>query len=80
MFSTINITNDSTINLYIYLIYHDNFQRISILKPKQCIVKNLPIGYLIQANKESLINDISVPNEYYKTKKIKKYNNFIIFD
>ena len=80
MLSTINITKNSNNNLYIFLLYYNALQQIAILKPKKCILKNLPIGHLIQANKESLINNISVPNENYKTKKIKKSRNYIIFD
>ena len=80
MYSIINITNRSTLTLYIFLIYHNDLQQIAILEPNKCILRNLPIGYLIQANKESLLNNISFPCENYKTRKIKKSKNFIIFD
>jgi hypothetical protein len=80
MYSIINIINRSTLTLYIFLIYHNDLQQIAILEPNKCILKNLPLGYLIQANKESLLNNISFPCENYKTIQVIKSKNSIIFD
>ena len=80
MHSIINITNRSTLTLYIFLIYKNDLQQIAILEPNKCILRNLPVGYIVQANKESLLNNISFPFGNYKTIRIEQNKNFIIFD
>ena len=47
MISTINITNNSNNNLYIFLLYYNDLQQIAILKPKKCILKNFDPIHLI---------------------------------
>ena len=48
MISTINITNNSNNNLYIFLLYYNDLQQIAILKPKKCLLKN----YIIKNSKK----------------------------
>ena len=75
--NNINIINHKKYSIYIFQIMNDSLLQIALLKPSDCIIKDIPLGSNIVVKTVKKINEFNIPDKTIFKNKISKSINYL---
>ena len=73
----INITNNSTNSVFVYLKRNQDLHQIAYLEGKECILRDLQKGQILEFKLTSQIGEVTFPSKTFKMKEVGE-DSFII--